>query len=93
MTTHATTETGPMEPKAAPAPAATAAAGAERRWSSYVEALALPAVTVVIAAFFGFWPKTSDYFLTSANLTVLLGSQTVVAVIALGALVPLIAGQ
>ncbi|KAA1427835.1 ABC transporter permease [Nocardioides antri] len=93
MTTHATTEPEAVEPTSALASAPTVTARAERRWSSYVEALALPAVTVVIAAFFSLWPETSDYFLTSANLTVLLGSQTVVAVIALGALVPLIAGQ
>jgi len=64
-----------------------------RRWSTYVEALALPAVTLLVAAFFSLWPKTSEFFPTTANMSVLLGSQTVVAVIALGALVPLIAGQ
>lgn len=58
-----------------------------------VEAWALPLLTVAVGAFFTFWPKTSDVFLTTANLQVLLGTQSVVAVIALGALVPLIAGK
>ena len=58
-----------------------------------VAAVALPLLTVAIGAFFTVWPTTSDLFLTSANINVLLGTQTVVAVIALGALIPLIAGQ
>lgn len=91
MTTHAATEISASS--ADVAPEVEAPPRRSRRWSSYVEALALPAVTVLIAAFFSLWPKTSEYFPTSANLSVLLGSQTVVAVIALGALVPLIAGQ
>jgi ribose transport system permease protein len=58
-----------------------------------IEAYALPLLTVIVGAFFTFWPRTSDQFLTSANLNVLLGTQTVVAVVTLGALVPLIADQ
>jgi ribose transport system permease protein len=58
-----------------------------------VGAYALPLLTLVIGAFFAIWPRTSDVFLTTANLNVLLGTQSVVAVVALGALVPLIAGQ
>jgi ribose transport system permease protein len=59
----------------------------------YLEAYALPLLTIAIAIFFGVWSKTSDIFFTTANIQVLLGTQTVVAVVALGALVPLIAGE
>jgi ribose transport system permease protein len=65
-----------------------------RAWSGrYLEAYALLLLTIAVAIFFGVWSKTSGTFLTSANIQVLLGTQTVVAVVALGALVPLIAGE
>jgi ribose transport system permease protein len=63
------------------------------RSSRGLEAYALPILTVLVGAFFSLWPRTSDVFLTSANLQVLLGTQTVVAIVALGALVPLIANE
>ena len=59
----------------------------------HTPAYALPALTVVIALFFSVWGKTSATFLTTANLQVLLGTQTVIAVVALGALIPLIANE
>ena len=83
---------------ASPVVGSNMAASTQRRVAPYVStelvaAVALPLLTVAIGAFFTVWPKTSDLFLTSANINVLLGTQTVVAVIALGALIPLIAGQ
>lgn len=59
----------------------------------YLESYALLLLTAAIAIFFSFWSKTSGTFPTSANLQVMLGTQTVVAVVALGALVPLVAGE
>ena len=61
--------------------------------TKYLEAYALVLLTIAIAIFFSVWSKTSGTFLTSANIQVLLGNQTVVAVVALGALVPLIANE
>lgn len=58
-----------------------------------VEACTLPLLTLTVGAFFALWPRTSDLFLTSANINVLLGTQTVIAVVTLGALIPLIADQ
>lgn len=60
------------------------------RLPRFLEAYALLGMLLGAAAFFSLWPKTSDVFLTTANLQVLLSSQAVVAVIALGVLVPLI---
>ena len=65
-----------------------------RRWTTRsLEAYALPLLTAAVAIFFSMWPKTSQTFPTTANLQVLVGTQTVVAIVALGALVPLIAGE
>src|SRR5207253_7830982 len=43
--------------------------------------------------FFSLWSKTSGTFTTSANLQVLIGGNTVVAIVALGALVPLVCNE
>jgi ribose transport system permease protein len=56
----------------------------------FFEAHALLILLVAIAAFFSLWPATSDTFPTTANLQILVSSQTVIAVIALGALIPLV---
>jgi ribose transport system permease protein len=58
-----------------------------------LEAHALLLLLVAAAIFFSLWSKTSDTFPTSANLQILVSSQAVVAIIALGALVPLICNE
>lgn len=42
---------------------------------------------------FAVLPSTSDTFATSANLSVIVGNQSVLAIVALGAMIPLVAGQ
>lgn len=65
-----------------------------RRWKApSLEAYALPLLAVIAAIFFSIWPRTSQTFPTAANLQVLIGTQTVIAIVALGALVPLAAGE
>jgi ribose transport system permease protein len=56
----------------------------------YVEAYALLILTVLTAVFFSVYPGTSDTFPTAANLQILLASQAVIALVAIGVLIPLI---
>jgi ribose transport system permease protein len=63
------------------------------RAADWLEALALPALLVLAGLFFTVYGKTSDTFLTTANLQVLLGGQAVVAIVALALLVPLCANE
>jgi ribose transport system permease protein len=58
-----------------------------------LEAYALLILLVLIAVFFTFWSKTADTFLTSANLRILVANQAVTAIIALGALIPLVCNE
>jgi ribose transport system permease protein len=58
-----------------------------------VEAYALLSLLVLVGVFFTFYGKTSDTFLTSANLQVLVAGQVVVAVVALALLIPLCANE
>lgn len=67
--------------------------GSRRRVAEFAEAYALVGLLLVVAAFFSLWSRTSDTFLTTANLQTTIGNQSVVAVVALGALVPLIANE
>jgi ribose/xylose/arabinose/galactoside ABC-type transport system permease subunit len=54
---------------------------------------ALLVLLVVVAAFFAMWSQTSATFPTTANVTNLLGDQTVVALMALAAIFPLLVGE
>lgn len=60
---------------------------------SYLEAYAFVVLLIGAFIFFSVWSKTSSTFLTSANLQVMLGSNTVIAITALAALVPLICNE
>lgn len=60
------------------------------RFGRFLEAYGLLLLLLIACLFFAIWPKTSDLFLTTANIQVLLASQAVVAIVALGVLVPLI---
>ncbi len=59
----------------------------------YLEAYAFLGLLVLAFAFFSIWPKTADTFLSAANLQVLIGGNTVIAVVALGSLIPLVCNE
>jgi ribose transport system permease protein len=83
----------PVKRAAAPPPVgelSRAASGTGLRLLHWAEAYALLILLVVIAIFFSVWSKTSDTFFTTANLQTVIGNQAVVAIIALGALIPLV---
>ena len=56
----------------------------------YLEAYALAILLVLIAVFFTFYPETSETFPTPANIQILLASQAVIAIVAIGVLIPLV---
>jgi ribose transport system permease protein len=60
------------------------------RLVAFLEAYALLIVLAAIALFFCVWPQTADTFPTVANIRILVASQAVIGVIALGALLPLL---
>jgi ribose transport system permease protein len=66
-----------------------------RSWSfaQLAESYALVLLLLGVVLFFSFYPATRATFLTGANLQVVLGTQGVLAIVALGALLPLIANQ
>jgi ribose transport system permease protein len=83
-----------------PAPETTPSGGLQRGrrgftgpWTNYLEAYALLILLILIGAFFSVWSKTSDTFLTSANLQILVANQAVIAIVALGALIPLVCNE
>jgi ribose transport system permease protein len=57
------------------------------------EPYALVGLLVALVVFFSVFPKTSDTFLTAANLRNLAATQAVIAIAALAALIPLICAQ
>ncbi|HKP07808.1 MAG TPA: ABC transporter permease [Microbacterium sp.] len=57
-----------------------------------LESYALPLLTVLVYAFFCVFPPSSASFPTINNLNVILGSQAVIALIAIAALFPLVCG-
>jgi ribose transport system permease protein len=59
----------------------------------YLEAYALLGLLVGAVLFFSIWPRTSDTFLSTANMQVLIGGSTAIAVVALGSLVPLVCNE
>jgi ribose transport system permease protein len=56
----------------------------------YLEAYALLGLLIAVAIFFSVWPETADTFPTAANIETLIAANSVVAIVALGALVPLV---
>ncbi len=76
-----------------PTPPAAVPPRTGRTLRQYLEAYAFLGLLMGAFAFFSLWPKTSDTFPTSANLQVLLGSNTVVAIVALAALIPLVCNE
>lgn len=57
-----------------------------------LERYAMPLLTLAVFAFFAFFPLSSRAFPTMNNVNVILGSQAVIALIAVAALFPLICG-
>ncbi len=73
---------GDLDPPRAPS--------GESRALMFLEVWGLVVLMVFVAAFFAIWPETSDTFLTLDNFQILVATQSVPAIIALGALVPLV---
>jgi ribose transport system permease protein len=59
----------------------------------FLERYALLGLLFAVFAFFSFYGPTSGTFPTSANLKVVFGGQSVLAIVALAALIPLICGE
>ena len=57
------------------------------------ERYALAVLLVAVVAFFSLWPKTGAIYIQPDNWRNIVGSQTVLAIIALGSIVPLVCGQ
>jgi len=57
---------------------------------SYLESYAFLGLLILTFIFFSVWPETSNTFPTAANLRTLISSNAVIAIVALGALVPLV---
>jgi ribose/xylose/arabinose/galactoside ABC-type transport system permease subunit len=60
---------------------------------AWAERYALLLLTVAIAVFFSVYPASRESFATMANVQVTLGTQTAVALLALAAVFPLVAGN
>lgn len=64
-----------------------------RRLGSWTERYGLVLLLGALVVFFAINPTTSESFLSAPNLRALVGNQTVTAIVALAAIVPLTAGQ
>jgi ribose transport system permease protein len=97
MTDTRITQQDPRMPSAKPPVdgqgAATSHLTRRGRLSGFGERYALVGLLLAVILFFSVHPETSATFLTPANFQVVLGTQGVLALIALGALLPLIANQ
>lgn len=87
--TATTTDTGAGEPSRlenrSPRPR-----GAQR-FTKHLEAYALLILTLGMVVFFSVWPVTADLFPTVPNVKILLASQAIIGLVAVGVLLPLIA--
>jgi ribose transport system permease protein len=59
----------------------------------FVEAYALLIVMFGVIAFFSLWPTTAEVYPTMANLQIIIAGQSVLAIVAVGALMPLICNE
>ncbi|TFV49563.1 ABC transporter permease [Blastococcus sp. TF02A_35] len=76
---------------------AAAAPPADRRggggsWRGHAERHALLGLLVAVVAFFSLYPDSAQTFFTSSNASMLLGNQSVVALLALAVILPLVTG-
>jgi len=58
-----------------------------------LERLGLPLTLILVTAYFSLSPKSADTFATIDNFRAIVGNNSVLAVVALGLIIPLIAGQ
>mgnify|MGYP001210272010 CR=1 FL=1 len=79
-------------PAAAPDAAAPVPVPVERRWRKRLEANALLLLLLLVIVFFSVLPVSRETFVSPANLSVLLGNQSTVALLALAAILPLVSG-
>ncbi|MBS1882840.1 MAG: ABC transporter permease [Actinobacteria bacterium] len=77
----------------AEAPATRRSRGGGRGFAYWIEAYALLMLLGLVVLFFSLYSKTSETFPTAGNFQAVLGNQAVIAVIAIGALVPLVCGE
>jgi len=92
MTPTPTVEATP-EVTAQKRPAKKGASKMKKGASKLLEGYGLLLLTIVTAGFFSLYSKTSDTFPTLANFQIVLAGQSVVAIVAIGALIPLVASQ
>ncbi len=59
----------------------------------FIERYALVIAFIAVFVFFSVWPKTSDTFLTSANIKNVLGNQAVIGILAIAIIFPLVCGE
>lgn len=85
--------TAPDQRSSADTPAARAPGRGRRRLLLTVERYGLLVLAVAVAVLFSVLPSSSDTFATTGNLRAVLGSISVVAVVALAALFPLLTGH
>lgn len=64
--------------------------GRDINWTKLLEAASLPIMTVLLALFFCVLPATSGTFPTTANVRVIVVTQSVLIIVAMAALIPLI---
>lgn len=81
----ATSDTGPVEPDPSPPRGKSAIRVLER--------YALLGLVILIAAFFTFYPDSSETFPTAANLRILTANQTITLLLGLALLFPLVSGH
>lgn len=62
-------------------------------WRRFAEGNALLALLVAVGVFFAVLPESRAVFLSTDNLSVLLGNQATVALLALAAIIPLVCGH
>jgi ribose transport system permease protein len=72
---------------------APAAPPRSRRLLHLLENYALALLLVAVVIFFSVWPKTGDIYIQADNFRNLFSNQVVLAIVALGSIVPLICGQ
>jgi len=67
--------------------------GGRGRVGRFLQAYALVLVLIGVIVFFSVWPETSSAYLTAANFQITIAGQCVLAVVATGALIPLICNE
>src|SRR5690348_14119316 len=73
--------------------AATPSGPGRARLMRYLERYAFVILLLGVVAFFSTWSRTADVYPTLANLQVILAGQSVLAVVATAALIPLICNE